>query len=199
MHKMNPIIQNRSRVIPKIQPQKIMTNRFKLLFCFLSIALLFVSCRGRDSKPLDAYTDVSYEEEYDDDDGTIVVPFQVRNGVKTIFVKLNGVGVDMIFDTGSSLTLISLAEARYLAEKGLLTDNDILGVEQFMIADGSIVVNMVVNLSEVIIADQIVCRNVKATVANNIEAPLLLGNDVLNRVASYTIDNEKGVINFQLK
>lgn len=176
-----------------------MTNRFKLLFCFLSIALLFVSCRGRDSKPLDAYTDVSYEEEYDDDDGTIVVPFQVRNGVKTIFVKLNGVGVDMIFDTGSSLTLISLAEARYLAEKGLLTDNDILGVEQFMIADGSIVVNMVVNLSEVIIADQIVCRNVKATVANNIEAPLLLGNDVLNRVASYTIDNEKGVINFQLK
>jgi hypothetical protein len=55
------------------------------------------------------------------------------------------------------------------------------------------------NLKEVIIDNKISCPNVTATVSANINAPLLLGNEVLNRVASYTIDNKEQTINFKLK
>lgn len=105
----------------------------------------------------------------------------------------------MLFDTGCSSTLISIAEANYLYQKGVLTDDDILGNVQATIADGSVVNNTLVNLKELIIANKIICHNVKATVSENAYAPLLLGNEVLNRAASYTIDNEKGVIIFKLK
>ena len=105
----------------------------------------------------------------------------------------------MIFDTGCSGTLISIAEADYLFQKGLLTEKDFLGLSKSKIADGSIVENMVINLKEVIIADQIICHDVVATVSNNISAPLLLGNEVLNRSASFTIDNVNKTITFKLK
>ena len=54
------------------------------------------------------------------------VPFREAGGVKFVHVKVNGVGWDMIFDTGCSGTLLSLSEARYLAEKGLLQREDII-------------------------------------------------------------------------
>ena len=74
------------------------------------------------------------------------MPFREKNGVKYVRVSVNGVGLDMIFDTGCSSTLISIAEARYLYEKGKLTDEDVLGMANSQVADGSIVENMVVNL-----------------------------------------------------
>ncbi len=128
-----------------------------------------------------------------------VVPYENRDGVKYIDVKVNGVGFEMIFDTGCSSTLISIAEARYLYDKGKLTADDIYGLSPATIADGSIVVNMVINLREVIIDGQIRCNNVLATVSSNIDAPLLLGNEVLDRLATITIDNEKEVLYFNLK
>lgn len=130
---------------------------------------------------------------------TVAVPFTERNGVKYIEVTVNGVGFEMILDTGASITLISEAEANYLYKKGHLTADDIIGTSQQQIADGSIVENMVVRLKEVVIGDQLRYENVIATVANNANAPLLLGNEVLNRHASYAIDNEHKTINFTLK
>ena len=123
---------------------------------------------------------------------------------KYVHVKVNGVGWDMIFDTGCSGTLLSLSEARYLAAKGLLLEQDILGKTHSQIADGSIVENMVVNLRQVSIitndGNSIDCHNVKATVSNNINAPLLLGNEVLDEVAyDYTGDNTNKVIHFNVK
>lgn len=107
--------------------------------------------------------------------------------------------VKMILDSGCSSTLISIAEAKYLYEKGCFTQDDILGTTQSQIADGSIVENMVINLRELVIGGQIVCTNVTATVSANTQAPLLLGNEVLNRVPSYSVDNENKLIKFKLK
>ena len=133
------------------------------------------------------------------DTNKIIIPYREEKGVKIITVKVNGLGVVMIFDTGCSGTLISIAEANYLFQKGLLSSKDILGTSKSIIADGSIVENIVINLYEVTIADKIICPNVQATVSNNMSAPLLLGNEVLNRVASYTIDNINKTIVFKLK
>ena len=144
---------------------------------------------------------------YDDEDETlyaqsgdeIVVPYRNDNGVKYVQVKVNGVGFETIFDTGCSGALISIAEAKYLYEKGKLTEEDFLGTARSQIADGSIVENMVVNLKEVIIDDKVLCPNVEATVSGNINAPLLLGNEILDRVAAITIDNQNQTLKFKIK
>ena len=144
------------------------------------------------------YVDEEDLDEYDVSE-EIVVPYKENNGVKTIRVTLNGMGVDMIFDTGCSSTLISVAEAEYLYSKGLLTDDDIIGMSASQIADGSIVPNMVIILREIVIGDVIHCSDVQATVSLNEDAPLLLGNEVLDRVASFTIDNQDNVIRFKMR
>lgn len=162
------------------------------------------SCGGDKKKPI--YVDTTEDVAEDDEDSSyaqsgdeIVVPFRNENGVKYVQVKVNGVGFEMIFDTGCSGALISVAEANYLYQKGKLTQDDILGTAQSQIADGSVVENMVVNLKEVVINDQILCPNVQATVSNNINAPLLLGNEILDRLATIKIDNENESLIFKLK
>ena len=82
----------------------------------------------------------------DSNDDVITVPFEEIGGVKYVNVKVNGIGFEMIFDTGASTTLISLAEARYLWDKNLLTQDDIIKREQFAVADGSICDGLIVNL-----------------------------------------------------
>ncbi len=133
-------------------------------------------------------------------DNEVDVPFIEQDGEKYIDVTVNGkLTIKMILDSGCSTTLISIAEARYLYEKGCITEDDFLGTTQTQIADGSIGESMVVNLRELVISDKIVCYNVTATVAENAKAPLLLGNEVLNRVPSYSVDNENKFIKFMLR
>ena len=100
--------------------------------CFL----LFLSCEGNKKRSTrSVYIDI----DADIPNGELTeVPYKEAGGVKFVHVKVNGVGWDMIFDTGCSGTLLSLSEARYLAEKGLLLESDILGTAQSQIADGSI-------------------------------------------------------------
>lgn len=131
--------------------------------------------------------------------GSIEIPYREQGGVKYVKVEVNGMGVEMIFDTGASNTLISMAEARYLYEKGQLTADDILGKSSSRVASGDIVQNTVVRLREVVIGGRLRCENVIATVSDNVGAPLLLGNEVLNRAAAFTIDNERKVVRFMLR
>lgn len=169
-------------------------------FILLLYIPLLISCGGDRKRPIYVDIDESDEESlYAQSGSEVVVPFRNDNGVKYVAVKVNGVEFEMIFDTGCSSTLISVAEVEYLYKKGKLSNDDFLGISQSQIADGSVVENMVVNLREVIINDQILCSNVIATVSRNISAPLLLGNEVLDRLATITIDNENSTLNFKLK
>lgn len=133
-------------------------------------------------------------------DDEVSVPFEIKAGVKFIPVKINGGPTfDMIFDTGCSETLISINEAQYLIQAGLLSQEDYKGNASFSIADGSIVENMVFNLKELIVGGKIRCSDVTVTVSNSIQAPMLLGNDVFDRMPSFTIDNNNQVIKFKLR
>lgn len=178
----------------------------------LLAAVLLASCDGKKKKPAfyDSGEDTelessAYENEISSDyeqmanTEIVSIPFTDKDGVKYVNVSVNGFGFEMIFDTGCSGTLISVAEANYLYQKGYLTEDDILGISHSQIADGSIVEDMVINLKEVILDGKIRCTDVTATVSENNNAPLLLGNEVLNRVAAYAVDNESKTINFKLK
>lgn len=178
-------------------------NAFKLILVILSTTTLFSCGGGEKKKPIyveaEDFSAETDNSSYSQNGDEVVVPFRYENGIKYVQVKVNGVGFEMIFDTGCSSALISRAEAEYLLEKGKLTPEDILGTAPMTVADGSVSENMVVNLKEVVINDQIRCTDVQAIVSDNIAAPLLLGNEVLDRVASVKIDNEQGVLIFKLK
>lgn len=166
----------------------------------LSIICLLTACSEKKRQPVFFGTDDDIEDYYAHSGDEISIPFHEEGGVKYLSVKVNGIARwDMIFDTGCSGTLISLAEANYLYQKGALTDDDFLGKAHSMIADGSVVENAVIKLEEIVIDDKIQCLNVVATVSNNVNAPLLLGNEVWNRLATIKIDNEEKTINLKLK
>ena len=174
--------------------------RFKIPIPLLFFLATLVSCQKEEKRPI--YLDASYalqEEAYAQSGDEIRIPFRNQNGIKYVQVTVNGIRLEMIFDTGCSGTLISVAEANYLYQKGKLKMEDIIGLTQSQIADGSVVENMVINLEEVIIGEQIRCTNVLATVSANINAPLLLGNEILDRVATIKIDNENETFHFKLK
>ncbi len=147
-----------------------------------------------------------YEEEaeYDNaDEGNptysncFAIPFKVASsGVITIPVTINGMHLDMIFDTGASSTFITLAEANYLFEKGRLSDDDIIDIMQFQTADGGITAGVTINLREVVLGDQLRLTNVEAVVVENQQAPLLLGQSVMKHFAETSIDRTNSTIKF---
>lgn len=125
-----------------------------------------------------------------------VVEMQEENGVRYIWVEVNGINLRFIFDTGASSISISSAEATVLFKQGTLTEQDILDVEYFQDATGNISAGTIINLQEVKIGN-ISLENVRASVVDNVNAPLLLGQSVLERFGSIEIDNYNNVIIFK--
>lgn len=133
------------------------------------------------------------------------IPFKTTSSnVKTIHIKLNDVeGIDAIFDTGSSGLLLSTLEAVSLVKQGTLSNSDNLGQALSSIADGSVIINEQYNIREVSVTDLNgnvhTVSNVVATVVDNIEADVLVGNTVIDQLTStaYTIDLANSVIRFQ--
>jgi predicted aspartyl protease len=167
-----------------------------VLFVFLAV----LSCGEKKKKVVIPY--VSYSSDTASDYGTIDIPYRLESGVKYVQVRINGLSTDMIIDTGCSMTLISVLEAQQLLKRGLLSKEDFLGTTESVIANGSVVEDAVFNIRTLELTDgnrTIVCRNVMTQVSSSTEAPVLLGNGVLDRVASYTVDNDAGVIRFKLK
>ena len=136
-----------------------------------------------------------YEETSAHSGDIVEVPFEYdNNGLKVVKVKINNtLTIDMIIDSGCTSTLISLAEADYLWKKGVLTKYDFIGNTKSRLANGKIVNNMMFNLKEIVIGDKLVAHNVEVCVSDNVNSGLLLGNEVLDRAASYTVDTEAKV------
>lgn len=164
-------------------------TRIMKIGAFLTLTLvgstiLFYSCTSGTHKKAPYNLNKPKEE-------GIVVPYQEMDGVKTIVVKLNGEPMNMIYDTGCSGIHISLNELQTLVKNNKFDENDIIGVSYAAIADGSIIQNGLVNIRELEIGGEngIILENVEASVALNQEAPILLGNTVLDELASVKVDN----------
>ncbi|MBR3412888.1 MAG: retroviral-like aspartic protease family protein [Bacteroidales bacterium] len=125
--------------------------------------------------------------------GKTVVPMHRENGVCYVVVKINGVDMEVIFDTGASDVVISSIEALFLLKQGKLTEDDIIGTSYFQVANGGVSAGTVVRLSSVQIGDKVL-SDVRATVVDNMEAPLLLGQSALDRFSSVSIDYSRNVI-----
>lgn len=125
-----------------------------------------------------------------------VLYLEQENGVKYVWIEVNGIRLRFIFDTGASNICISSSEASVLYRQGTLSEEDFIGLENFQDATGRISEGAKVNLKTVKVGNNIL-ENIEATVINNENAPLLLGQSVLDRFGSIEIDNENNKIVFK--
>lgn len=183
-----------------------MIRNYAILLLVFS-TFIFNSCNGCSSqKPDTSYLETEGSEYIEPEvfepieeqiENSINVPFKESNGnIIMLPVKINGMGLDMIFDTGASSTCITLAEAQYLYEKGNFTEDDIIDVQQFQTADGSITEGLKIILRNVSIGDQINLYNIEAIVVRNQQAPLLLGQSVMKKFKEISVDRTNGVVKF---
>lgn len=102
--------------------------------------------------------------------------------------EINGLPLQMIFDTGASDVTISSVEANFMLKNDYLSARDVKGKKYYQIANGSLAEGTVITLREVKIGDAVL-RNVEASVVKSQSAPLLFGQSALEKFGSITIDN----------
>ncbi len=113
---------------------------------------------------------------------------KMYSGVYEVPCIINGLQLKFVFDTGASNVSISSVEAAFMLKNGYLKEEDIRGKEYFSTATGEIREGAKLNLREIKIGEAIL-KNVEASVVQNQQAPLLLGQSVLERFGTITIDN----------
>lgn len=128
--------------------------------------------------------------------GKTIVKMENNNGVKYVWIEINGLKLKFIFDTGASSICISSAEATVLYRQGTLEKEDILDVQYFQDATGKVSAGTRINLRTVKIGNRVL-QNIEATVIDNNEAPLLLGQSALEKFGKISIDNKNNVIIFE--
>jgi aspartyl protease family protein len=151
--------------------------------------------RGRDPGRKRARTEVAVSRREQPQKSNIV-KMRKDGGVYHIPCKINGTEMEFIFDTGASDITMSLTEALFLYKHGKLSEDDFIGAQQYQIADGSIREGMVVVLRNVEIGNRKL-TGVQASIMDNMEAPLLLGQSALAKFGEISINYNKNEITFK--
>jgi clan AA aspartic protease (TIGR02281 family) len=123
---------------------------------------------------------------------------KMRSGVYEVPCTINDLPLKFIFDTGASTTTISSVEAAFMLKNGYLKEGDIRGKEYYSTATGEIHEGTVIRLREIKIGDAVL-RNVDASVTHSQQAPLLLGQSVMERFGTITIDNKTSKLTIKQK
>jgi len=169
----------------------------------LGIVLSFTGCGGCSKSGLKDKSNrnsrsSSHTNDYStrNTQGKTIVNMEQNNGVKYVLIEINGLKLKFIFDTGASSICISSAEATVLYKQGTLQKEDILDVQYFQNATGKVSAGTRINLKTVRIGNRVL-QNIEATVIDNNEAPLLLGQSALEKFGKISIDNKNNVIIFE--
>lgn len=136
-----------------------------------------------------------------DSDEAVVAPQAVETLVSEVPIKktpggtyevpcsINGLPLKFIFDTGASDVTISSVEANFMLKNDYLSTKDFRGSRKYLTADGNIAEGSVICIREVQVGD-VTLKNIEASVVKNQKVPLLLGQSVLERFGSFTLDND---------
>lgn len=167
---------------------------------YIFILILISGCKHPESDSFDRFnnkktkddsnieSNTSFIKKNETIDETNVIKMETENGVKYVWVEINDLKLRFIFDTGASSICISPAEATVLYRQGTLQKEDILDVEYFQDATGKISEGTKINLRTVKVGN-IILENIEATVIDNVNAPLLLGQTVFEKFGKIEIDN----------
>ena len=106
---------------------------------------------------------------------------------------VNGLPLSFIFDTGASDVVLSLIEALFMFRQGYLKESDIIGTENYSIANGDIIEGTTINIRQLKIGD-ILLEDIEASIVDETEAPLLLGQSAIRELGTYQINPETNIL-----
>jgi aspartyl protease family protein len=178
-----------------------MKNRIRI--CVVSIALFISSSCSQSGKlksnaeqPIDTNSTGEALPQKDNWKGKVVIKMEKKNGVYQVPIWVNDVKMHFIFDTGAGMVSISETEVNFLIKEGTLTQDDFIGSANFVDANGDVSEGSIINLKSIKVGNRTL-YNIKASVVHNLNAPLLLGQTVLEQFGKISIDNKKGEITLE--
>lgn len=176
----------------------------KKILYLLGVALLVSACNSKGSGYDPYKIDGGSKERKVESKSFFEVKFkETASNTKTIHVRLNNSGHDVIFDTGCSGISISRFELEEFLKYGVLSDADVVDVADVMMADSTKNKKLMYNIKKITLVDtngkEHILTNIVAAVEENPYAPILVGNSVIDGFAkkSYTVDLGKKVIRFE--
>lgn len=125
--------------------------------------------------------------------GQKVITMVKQDGIYLVPCMVNGLQLQFIFDTGASDVSISLTEALFMLKNGYLQKEDIQGATTFTTASGEIESGTNIILRKIEFAG-FELNNVKASVVNALNAPLLLGQSVISKLGRIQLDADKNTL-----
>ena len=138
----------------------------------------------------------TFRQELLDQDGeerVVEIPFTKSGGVTKVDCTINNLPLNFIFDTGASDVTISQVEANFMYKNGYLDSRDIVGKKTYQVATGAIAVGTTIILKQIEFGG-LVLHDVRASVVETQNAPLLLGQTVLQRLGKIEIDNTQRLL-----
>jgi clan AA aspartic protease (TIGR02281 family) len=124
-----------------------------------------------------------------------IVKMEKRNGVYYVPCKVNGLNLSFIFDTGAGDVSISLTEANFMIKNGQLKKEDILGTEYYRIANGDLAEGTKIIIRRLEIGG-LILGNIEASIVHTLNAPLLLGQSVLQKLGKFSFDYANNTLSF---
>jgi len=119
---------------------------------------------------------------------------KTQSNVFEVEVELNGaLKIPCLLDTGCSAVSLPPYIVYTLIKIGTIKKEDYLPSQNYIIANGDIITNARFILRELKIGNYVL-KNVECSMSNNELAPILLGQNVLNKFKKVTIDYKKEVL-----
>lgn len=116
-----------------------------------------------------------------------------ESGVLAVKVTINGVPVDMIFDTGAAMLNLTPDILLPAFRNGTITEEDIIGGGEFVDANGDVNTNLILNIKEVVVGN-FTLKDVKAAVANTMDGMNLFGLSGIKKLGNVRIDFDEQTI-----
>jgi clan AA aspartic protease (TIGR02281 family) len=124
---------------------------------------------------------------------SVSVPLQLRGGTFLVPITINGrIELDFTVDSGASTVVLPADVFGTLIRTGTIADADLMGKQNFTLADGSTQAQETFRIRSLKIGGRVL-HDVEASVAP-VAGSLLLGQSFLRRFKSWSMDNERGVL-----
>ena len=123
----------------------------------------------------------------------VTIVMNKKNQVFYVPCKINGQKADFIFDTGAGMISLSADFTDKLLKQGLISQSDVIGQTNSMVADGRTQAVTIVKIKDVEIGG-LHLNDVNAVIRKQQNAPLLLGLSAIEKLGKVTISGNQLII-----
>jgi predicted aspartyl protease len=153
----------------------------------------------QNSDPFSSPIQISKSDIDNDATSNVIKLSKNAGGVYEVPIVINDVlKINFIFDSGASEVSISPEVALTLIKTGTISDSDWLPSKVFQFADGSTAKSSRFLIHKLKIGN-LILTDIETSISQSVDAPMLIGQNVMKQLGNYLIDNENQILIINLK